>query len=242
MFCHQCGKKVDEDSIYCGNCGAKLKMKTEEQPTQESTASTVISAEDKSDDTNITHIDINTPLMSDYVFLNDIPYRDMIPKILKYIHNGIDIIGVLLFLVFVKEQIDEGANYKIMIYVIRYIINFALLFLSIEIIKQIIILFKIKYSDIKNNTKKTIILVWNIMIILLLIIGTYILKNPSNLTILELYGAIANDFIVISLIETILAFKVPLLFFVVCGILEEIQIRFFIEYEEEKTIIDSLSQ
>lgn len=178
-------------------------------------------------------VDSTNSLESEFVFLSNIPHRNLIPIILNYIGKGFSIIVGILILIFVKEQIDAGENLKFIIYIIRFIVNFIVLLFWGEVITELKELFGLKYSDIKDNTTKEKIITTSVIKMICLMITTYYFMNPSDMTVLELGGAIINDSFIEALIDTIFAFKVPVVFWILSGIVDFIKYKKYIIKKEE---------
>ena len=102
-----------------------------------------------------------------------------------------------------------------------------------EVITELKELFGLKYSNIKDNTTKEKIITTSVIKMICLMITTYYFMNPSDMTVLELGGAIINDSFIEALIDTIFAFKVPVVFWILSGIVDFIKYKKYIIKKEE---------
>lgn len=172
---------------------------------------------------------------SEFVFLPNIPKRNLILKILNYVDKGFTIIVGILILIFIKEQIDAGENLKFIIYIIRFITTFFVLFFWGEVINETKELLNLKYVDIKNNTKKENVITISVIKIICLAITNYYFVSPSDKVVWELGLAIVNESFIESFIDTIFAYKIPVLFWILTFVVDRVKYkRFIVEKEDVK--------
>lgn len=203
MFCGKCGKKLKENAKYCPRCGEKIREENNVNIIQESASE------------NNVHQDENK-----YLFLNSLSQkrRDQLIYINAIEERIYQIIFGLLTVYFIYRQIELQENYKLIIYVIRYI-QYIIPYLFIySVFEEIVMLLTVKNNEINKNKSKIIIFIFEGLCLFILFLISERISNPDNM--IGLVKVIAEQYFLIAIFKYLMFIKAEILMLIIVGIIK----------------------
>lgn len=210
MFCTKCGKEITNDTAkYCPRCGSEISKtievisnKMEEfKDSIDKNTNTIEQLEDlKCSSENHKKILSDDKCDSSkeikYLFFKNISgeKREKINKKLNHGNKIVEIIIAFLTIYFIYEQIELAENYKLIIYVIRYIIFILPFGFFASAYEEVYKLFSIEENK-KNKQLNTKTIVAKIIYLLLLSTIVHRLTDPTGDTIGLLHIVVEDNFI-----------------------------------------------
>ncbi len=201
MFCRKCGKELKENAKYCPRCGKKIRLKNNDDIFQESVPK------------NNIHQNENK-----YLFLNTMSHKSRgkllyINDIKERIYQ---IIFGLLTVYFIYRQIELQENYKLIIYVIRYI-QYIIPYLFIYyVFEETVMLLTLENNETNKSKSKLMIVICEVLYLLILFIITIRISNPDNM--IGLFQVIAEQYFITAMLKYLLFIKMEILILMVLGV------------------------
>lgn len=231
MFCTKCGKEITNDTAkYCPRCGSEIsktievisnKMEESKDSIDKNT-NTIEQQEDlKCSSENHKKILSNDKCDSSkeikYLFFKNLSGEKR-ERLNQRLNNGnkiVEIIIALLTVYFIYQQIELAENYKLIIYVIRYIIFILPFGFFANVYEEVYKLFSIEENK-KNKLLSTKTIVVKIIYLLLLFAIMHRLTDPTGDTI-GLLRIIVKDNFILAFLDYLSHIKFELLSLVILG-------------------------
>ena len=217
MYCTKCGGKLDENEKYCSKCGNEIEKRNGLEIDQS------IKSDDDKD------LKIDKPIDSifkeecieqdqDYLFLKNMnsKTRDFIKNIIYVLKIVIGIIIFLITIFHIKSEFEEAQNYKLTLYIVRYVYKIGLMCLIQFVLEEISYTLSLKTNNLKKESNSTLICLGQIVYIFLIIIAWKMILFPSNVDMVQIYLAIVND----ALLDGLLVIRVPIFLLIGASILK----------------------
>ena len=202
VYCTKCGNIISESARFCSKCGTKVRSQNNEQEEYvQTTQSEVFKieketvefeakqkaeniSEDKSEDVSnfkdlIKGI-INLDVGNDFLYFPNMKYRATIYLIVTIIAKLLYILGTIMGILYVIEQIKLGEGYKFPVYIIGFIVAVVPYAIPGGIFDCITDFMQYEKSDIKKGYEPKMFLGLNILSGIMAIVAMMPFLNPSD--------------------------------------------------------------
>lgn len=238
MNCKRCGTEINNNDLYCPNCGVQIQFNNESKTksvqadndsVKGSNDPTLMKATTKNKEDSIKSftdtikecknvLKDNQNKCSDWLYFpNLFPlYRPYIIIAFKAIQYLFVFIYTIISISFIIEQINANEGFKILVYITRYIFNVFPYSLPIYIFEVLYDLASTRKTDLNNSNNKTALFIMKLSYLILDALAIATISSSTGLLELKILSAIANN----SIIEYILAYDKTLLLLIGAGVLE----------------------
>lgn len=202
MFCRKCGNQITEDAKFCTKCGTAIDTyRKKESPSQNSNKDGVYKAEkvynansvirkfeNRQYDTGKKYSTFKKMIIDiigyktdrDYLYYPNINNREAVYCVSFILEKIFLAIGVIIGIAYIIEQIQLDEGYKIIIYVIGFLVAVVPYQIVSAIFDLIVKVLKYEKKDIKDLNKSNLFLVLEVAAYVMSIFAMLPFINPSD--------------------------------------------------------------
>lgn len=208
MYCKNCGTQIKDDAKYCKECGTEIRIRANELKDDE-----IKFIEDKKIVKTVNQRKESNEQEYVYVFLNNLDYnkRELLRKALYYSNLVLTAVFVIMTIMHFKDEMDAAENYKLLVYVIRYINAIGFVAVLQFVIEQLHDCVKLKTTQLIDKNKSGLFILLEMLYIGLGVIAWILILNPTDGEMLSIFGAVATD----GLFDYLMVIKVPVVLLII---------------------------